>query len=259
MKILLFQARDEGDPMRAHEERCFLDKLARFEGRSELQLTTFNLVTEPPDSQGLWRDHDVVLVGGSGKYGCVGNDHAWYLQFLETLRRLVEERPMFCSCFGHQALAVALGGRVIVDRLNAELGTHLIELDEQGLQDPLFDGLGPSFFAQLGHNDRVVELPAGAENLAFTAACPIQSYRLSGRLVYATQFHPELDHLQNQERAMGYLQVYDVEKTRPERLAEMFRPSDQASELLSRFLQLVVRSRESRAHEASSPARPTLF
>ncbi len=234
--------------MREHEERCFRAKLARFEHNSRLTFTTLNLVTEPPPAQSAWSDHDVVLVGGSGKYGCVGNSHPWYSEFLQTLREIVvARRPMFCSCFGHQALAVALGGEVIVDRANAELGTHPITLNEEGLADPLYLGLKREFTAQLGHNDRVARLPQGAVNLAFTSACPIQAYRISGTLIYATQFHPELDHLENQERAMGYLQVYDVEMTRPEKLAEMFRPSDAASGLIAKFLQLV-KSRESLAH-----------
>ncbi len=239
MQVLLFQARDAGDPMRDHEEHCFLDKLALFGGK--LELTTFNLVTEPPEGQALWRDHDLILVGGSGRYGCVGNQHPWHLAFLDTLRTIVAAgKPMFCSCFGHQALAVALGGTVITDRPNAELGTHEVTLNEVGRADPLFADCPSPFTAQFGHNDRVSELPPGALNLASTPLCPVQSYRLEGRLVYATQFHPEMSHEQNQERAMGYLQVYDVEQTTPERLARMFRPSHEASGLMARFLRMVV-------------------
>lgn len=235
--------------MREHEERCFRAKLQRFEDHAGLTLTTLNLVTESPQAQSAWSEHDVVLVGGSGKYGCVGNSHPWYTEFLRTLREIVvDHRPMFCSCFGHQALAVALGGEVVVDRANAELGTHPITLNEEGLADPLYQGLEREFTAQLGHNDRVVRLPSSAVNLAFTSVCPIQAYRLSGTLIYATQFHPELDHLENQERAMGYLQVYDVEMTRPEKLAQMFRPSDGASDLIAQFFRLVVKNRESLAH-----------
>lgn len=226
--------------MREHEERCFRAKLERFERRHELTLETFNLVTEAPAAQSVWSQYEVILVGGSGKYGCVRNTSPWFVQFLRTLKEIVAaNRAMFCSCFGHQALAVALGGQVIVDRPNAELGTHLVKLNDKGLVDPLYSGLGTEFTAQLGHNDRVVELPAQAVNLAFTNACPIQAYRLGDTLIYATQFHPELDHLENQERAMGYLQVYDIEMTRPEKLAQMFRPSDAASELLARFFRLV--------------------
>lgn len=239
MRVLLYQARDAADPMRLHEERCFLDKLSRFEGPGPLGLQCFNLVTEPPRAQDCWREYDVVLVGGSGNYGAVTNEHPWFLAFLETLRAIVRGgKPMFCSCFGHQALAVALGGRVITDRPNAELGTHEVCLTEAGAGDPLYQGFPVSFRAQFGHNDRVSELPPGAVHLASTERCPIQSYRLPGHLVYSTQFHPEMNHAENQERAMGYLQVYDVEQTRPEHLARMFRPSPEASDLIARFLHL---------------------
>lgn len=238
MRVLLFQARDEGDPMRAHEEDCFRDKLSRYP--QPIDLVPFNLVTEPPPEQASWREFDLVFVGGSGHYGCVDNVHPWYVQFLATLGQVARSStPMFCSCFGHQALAVALGGQVITDRANAELGTHWVELTEHGQKDPLFDRVPSPFAAQFGHNDRVVTLPPGTVHLAATAVCPIQSYRLADRLIYATQFHPEMDHLENRQRANGYLQVYDVEKTRDEALAEMFRPSPWASQLLGRFLDLV--------------------
>lgn len=242
MQVLLFQARDEGDLMRDHEERCFSDKLNLYDG--EVRLTSHNLVTSPPDGQSLWRDFDLVLVGGSGRYGCVENTHLWHLAFLETLKAIVASgKPMFCSCFGHQALAVALGGTVITDRPNAELGTHEVTLSEAGRADPLFAECGSRFSAQFGHNDRVSVLPPGAVHLASTELCPVQSYRLEGQMVYATQFHPEMSHEENQQRAMGYLQVYDVEQTTPERLARMFRPSHEASGLLARFLTLAARQR----------------
>lgn len=240
MRLLLFQARDADDPMRLHEERCFLDKLTRWDRHPATTLATFNLVTEPVEDQSLWERYDVILVGGSGNYGAVSNRHPWFTAFSKTLRDIVNSgKPMFCSCFGHQALAAALGGRVITDRPNAELGTHEIRLTEAGSRDPLYHGFPRLFTAQLGHNDRVTELPAGATVLASTPLCPIQSYRLEGTLVYATQFHPEMSHAENQERAMGYLQVYDVEQTTPQRLARMFRPSHEASGLVARFLTLV--------------------
>ena len=102
-------------------------------------------------------------------------------------------------------------------------------LNESGATDPLYANFPREFTAQFGHNDQVSQLPKGAVNLASTELCPIQSYRLQDRLVYATQFHPEMSHAENQERAMGYLQVYDVNQTTPDKLAQMFRPSNEAS------------------------------
>ncbi len=149
------------------------------------------------------------------------------------------DKPMFCSCFGHQALALALGGAVETDKSRAELGTHSVTLNEAGRRDPLFEGLGNTFEAQFGHNDFVARLPTSAVNLAYTELCAVQAYRLEGKPVYSTQFHPELSHSENRERAERYLRVYAPELTDPERLKELFRPSEAASSLLPRFVRMM--------------------
>ena len=48
------------------------------------------------------------------------------------------------------------------------------------------------FAAYGGHKEAMVTLPASAVQLATSAACPVQAFRV-GSNVYATQFHPELD------------------------------------------------------------------
>ncbi len=51
----------------------------------------------------------------------------------------------------------------------------------------------PSDFAAYGgHKEAMVTIPTGAVQLATSAACPVQAFRV-GQNVYATQFHPELD------------------------------------------------------------------
>ena len=225
--------------MRAQEEHCFRTKLAQLEPEISYDLSVHNIVEDPDGYLETWHDFDLFLVGGSGDYGCVNNNKEWFVAFCGVLREMVQQRrSIFCSCFGHQALATALGGRVVTDRDNSELGTRDIFLSSVGEQDPLFEGIPTVFKGQLGHNDRVDILPPGAVLLAYNDRCPIQSYRLENQLIYATQFHPELDHEQNQERAMGYLQIYGSELTTPEKLSKMFRPSTHASSLIARFVRL---------------------
>ncbi len=241
MEILLFQIRNPGDPMRQQEERCFLRKLEPLSESTPWRLSVCNIVTEPVAEISCWERFDVVMVGGSGSYGCVNNGEAWFEPFCAALRGMVEKRkPLFCSCFGHQALAVALGGAVITDKARAELGTLPLRLNEAGLNDPLFAGFPQTFEAQFGHNDQVSRMPAGAVLLASSELCEVQAYRLEGLPIYATQFHPELDHLENRERASVYLKVYDPELTKPESLQRLFRPTPEASRLLSRFVELTI-------------------
>jgi len=229
--------------MLAQEFNCFATKFARVRSALDLELESHNIIADPHSYQDLWKKYDAVLVGGSGDYGCVNNSSDWFRRFCDVLRDIVErERPLFCSCFGHQALAVALGGAVSTDRSKAELGTLEVQLNEEGLRDPLLKELPTPFSAQFGHNDFVSQLPEGAVNLASTPLCAVQAYRLEKKLVYATQFHPELSYLENQERAVRYGKVYDPDLIKPERLKSLFRPSDPSSELLPRFLELARRS-----------------
>ena len=240
MRILLLQVRNSDDPMLAQERRCFSTKLKRLDREFAYELDFHNVICRPCGFREKWRHYDLIMVGGSGDYGCVRNEEPWFQEFCDVLRDIVEvDKPLFCSCFGHQALAVALGGAVDTDKSKAELGTLEVTLNEHGRSDPLLGQLDEVFPAQFGHNDFVSELPRGAVNLAHSDLCAVQAYRLEGKMVYATQFHPELSHLENLERANRYMSVYDPELTKSGQLEKLFRPSQGASELLPRFVEMV--------------------
>lgn len=239
MRILLFQIRNGDDPMLGQEFRCFDTKLEPLRPEIEYTLESHNIIDQPKGYEGLWKDYDLVMVGGSGDYGCVNNNEPWLLNFCGVLRNMVEaEKPLFCSCFGHQALAKALGGEVATDKSRAELGTLEVTVNEEGQTDTLLGELSPTFPAQFGHNDYVKRLPDGAVNLAHTERCAVQAYRMNGGLVYSTQFHPELSHVENRERAERYIRVYDPRLAEPSKLEQLFQPSKKASALLARFVRL---------------------
>ncbi len=238
MEILLYQIRNPGDPMLDQEELCFRRRLEPLNGLIPWRLRTVNLLDASPEEIASWVRSQAVFVGGSGSYGCVENRHPWFVPFCQALRGMVQSgHPMFCSCFGHQALAAALGGEVVTDRERAELGTHRITLTEAATRDPLWRHLPPTFLGQLGHNDRVSRMPEGAELLAYSQRCSVQAYRLRGLPIYATQFHPELDRAENRQRATIYLKVYDPKLAEPESLERLFVASPEAETLLPRFLE----------------------
>lgn len=229
--------------MLAQEYDCFAGKLAPLSNRIDFTLESHNIIGSPQGYQGLWKDFDLILVGGSGDYGCVDNKEPWFVTFCRVLTSIVEsDTPMFCSCFGHQALAAAMGGEVIKDKSRAELGTLEVTLNQQGRIDPLLGALEDRFLAQFGHNDQVSRLPVGAVNMASTPRCPVQSYKIPGKMIYATQFHPELSHWENRQRAERYLKVYDPTLATPEMLETLFRPSEPSSTLLPRFVEMVYKT-----------------
>jgi GMP synthase (glutamine-hydrolysing) len=106
-------------------------------------------------------------------------------------RVVAADFPFFGACYGIGILGSLRDG--VVDRTHAEpIGATSVTLTDAGRQDPLFEGLPDTFDVFLGHKEAVSRLPEGAVHLAFSATCPVQSFRI-GSNVYATQFHPELD------------------------------------------------------------------
>lgn len=187
MRFLLLQIRNQDDPMRQNERDAF----ARALGVESQAIQVLDVLGEAISPSAL-DDTDIVLIGGSGNYSACG-DEAWLDRTLEGLRLIYESHvPLFASCWGFQALARALGGKVEKDRARAEVGTHRLHLTDAGKSDPLFAGLPDPFSAQMGHEDHVVKLPPDAVLLASSARVENQAYTFRDRPIYATQFHTEL-------------------------------------------------------------------
>ncbi len=230
-RVLLLQIRDHPGAER-QERECFVE----FSGLPAAAFRFHNVLADPHVRWEEARAADAVIVGGAGAHS-VTEEYGFTAPLAELVRRLVaERRPLFGSCFGHQFVAQALGGRVITDLERKEVGTHAIELTEAGRADPLFAGLPERFDVQFGHHDRVVELPPGAVELAFSDLCPNQAYRIAGRPVWGCQFHVELDDRRILERARVYQEGYLPGDDALARFAAAVRPTPVASGILPRFL-----------------------
>ncbi len=237
LKILLLQARAEGDPMLEHELACFSQTSGLPQGAfAPLNMTTGLLGAGCLDGVGA------VMIGGSGDFSVVLGGFGWHAPMLELLREIVRRKvPTFASCFGHQALAQSLGGDLEREDGGGELGTFEIALTERGRQDRLFGQMPPRFMAQLGHFDLVRRLPPGMDNLASSALCAIQAARVRGAPIVTTQFHPELTASAQLERWMRYVEHYRQEGETIEaaraRARGQVHPSPESATLLRRFLE----------------------
>lgn len=188
MRYLLLQIRDANDPIRLPEIQCFADALQC----DVATIQPVDLLCTTPTQADL-SVTDVVLIGGSGKYSATANE-PWLDRALDAMRSIHEQsKPTFASCWGFQAMARAMGGTVIHDLEHAELGAREITLTAAGSCDPVFGPIGPRFPALMGHEDRVVEIPADAVLLASSDRVENQAFRFSEKPIYCTQFHPELD------------------------------------------------------------------
>ena len=237
LRLLLLQIREPGDRVIAEERASFAEKA----GLEVEQILLHNLLDGPPTHAAV-EGCDGLLVGGSGDY-YVSKGH---MPAFDELMRFFEEvadraYPTFASCFGFQLLIQALGGRIVHDTANTELGTLELTLTAAGRSDPLMGTLPPTFNAQLGHKDRADRLPARFENLATSRLCRFQAFRVPNKPIWATQFHPELDSHTNKGRYLRYLEGYAQHLTQEERKATLdnYRDSPETGELLKRFIELV--------------------
>src|SRR5690606_4740213 len=150
------------------EERASFCARARL---APAQLLATNVLTEPL-TEGLLDGVDAVLIGGASAHS-VTRTYAWTADLVRLCRACAERRlPLFGSCWGHQLIARAFGGRVVHDPTRAEMGTHAVTLTDDGSTDPLFAAFPRRFRVQMGHHDRVSELPEDGVELARSAVAP---------------------------------------------------------------------------------------
>ena len=237
LRVLLLQARNSDDPVRAEERQSF----ARKTGLPLERIVPHDLLTGPPSLLRV-RQFDALMVGGSGDYYVSKRSLPEFDAQLELLAEVASIGfPMFASCFGFQILVQALGGSIVHDPVNVEVGTYELRLTEDGVADPLLGRLPEVFAAQLGRKDRAASLPDGVLHLASSSRSPYQCFRIPGRPIWATQFHPELDLETNRQRFERYLKGYAQHMSEQEReeARRRFRASPETERLLPGFLDLV--------------------
>ena len=101
--------------------------------------------------------------------------------------------PILGICYGEQAIAHQLGGKVEGEH-SREFGRALVEVVRPSA---LFDGVwnpGERHQVWMSHGDRVTALPDGFEVIGISDGAPFAMIADEGRKFYAMQFHPEVVH-----------------------------------------------------------------
>ena len=231
LPYLLCQVRNPDDPMAEHEVNCF----ARVLECKPTDIAVADFIHSPP-SQHAIDASEMVLFGGSGDYS-VAEGGEWLDGALETMRLIVESgKPTFASCWGFQAMAKALGGDVEKIMEQAEVGSLEVSLTEEGKADPLFGKLPETFVAQMGHQDIVTKLPPNAILLASTDKVKNQAFRIEGKPVYCTQFHPELDRDDLLQRLQSYPRyIKEITGLSYEEFIKTTKETPELNDLVTRF------------------------
>ncbi|WP_455921544.1 amidotransferase [Pseudomonas putida] len=146
---------------------------------------------------------DAYLVTGS-KADSFGTDP--WIQTLKTflLDRYQRGDKLLGVCFGHQLLALLLGGRAERASQGWGVGVHDYQVDTQAewMNPPAKD-----LALLISHQDQVTALPEGATVVASSAFCPNAAYHI-GDQVLCFQGHPEFMH--DYSRALLDLRVQSL-------------------------------------------------
>ena len=119
--------------------------------------------------------------------------------------------PVLGICYGFQAMAQVLGGRV--DRTDlAEFGRTPLEVVAG--DSTLFHGLPRQQAVWMSHGDTVVEAPDGFVVSARTDSTPVAAFEHAGRRVAGVQFHPEVLHTEHGQAVLEHF-LYEIAGCRP--------------------------------------------
>lgn len=151
-----------------------------------------------PDGLDVTRYAGVIVGGGPGCISDAPEDkprneariEAAIMSLMPAI--ITADHPFMGCCYGLGILAHHLGGTVSKARYGEPVGPSDCSLTPAAASDPLMAGLPTAWPAFVGHKEAVQALPPGCVHLVASAPCPFQMIR-HGRNVYATQFHPEAD------------------------------------------------------------------
>ena len=237
LKVLLLQVRD--DAATCLEE---LNEFVRYSGLKAEQFTVLNAFATPQFQAACIDPYDALFVGGSSDASVTQPDRYPFVKDIKNLllHCLDESIPVFASCFGFQAVVEALGGQVIVDEPNMEMGTYIISLTAAAADDPLLGDLPQQFWAVSGHKERAIVLPETAILLARSDLCPYHALKMAEKPFYAFQFHPEIDPPDLASRITRYQHRYLKGEDALATVLQDLQNTSIANQLIRKFIDRIV-------------------
>ena len=136
----------------------------------------------------------VVFTGGSASL--LDSDYMALAAVREMFRVaegfLRAGKPVLAICLGHQVINEIAGGSLEKAKEGGEFGRFQVELTNEGISDPVFEGVPDTHPIFQGHSDTIREPSSDAVVLANSGRCPFQALRYpDAPEVITLQSHPE--------------------------------------------------------------------
>jgi len=236
LRLLLLQIRDSAQ-VRKEEHASF----AAYCGLQPEQIQVLNVFDTPKFGGDVLNGFDALLVGGASEASVMEPER---YPFVESCIRLMKfsinhDIPVFGSCFGFQLAVLALGGRIVRDKADYEMGTPPISVTPAAATDPLFADVPDGFRAVSVHKERAPELPSSCDLLAYTDSCP-HAFRVRGKNFWAFQFHPEVDRATLNERLTHYKDQYTDGDDQLQSVLDAIEETPESNRLMRTFIERVL-------------------
>ena len=113
--------------------------------------------------------------------------------------------PVLGFCYGHQIMAVTLGGEVA----HSEVGEYGPATIERERESALFNATPLTQTVWMSHRDAVSRVPESFTVTSRTEVCPVASMECPERKLYSTQFHPEVRHTEYGQQILSNF-LFDI-------------------------------------------------
>lgn len=133
--------------------------------------------------------------------------------------------PVLGFCYGHQIMAVTLGGQVAHSEVG-EYGPATLACDNESA---LFKGTPMEQTVWMSHRDAVSRVPEGFVVTGRTDVCPVAAMECPERKLYSTQFHPEVRHTEHGQQILknflfgvcGLIEDWTMDNLAEQKVAEI--------------------------------------